>query len=130
MRLSRAGNPLCSQCTRLAATLGNYHLSNGYLSSLAYCQRHAPQDALPLHVGLELEPILDTMLYWRIPITLEEVERRYNMPAGPAQPWPVTREEMQDALAKINPGRFVTCTSLQNRRRGEDLERASEESEA
>jgi len=116
MRLSRTGKPLCSQCRRLAVALGNYHLSNGYLRSLAYCRQHAPQDAIPLHVGFEIEPILDTMLHWRIPITLDEVERRYHMPAGNAQPWPVTREELQDALAKINPARFVDRPTLAARR--------------
>src|SRR5260370_29771940 len=114
MKLSRSGKPLCSQCQRLAVALGNYQLRSGYLVSLAYCATHAEHvsDAIRLQVGYEIEPVLDTMLYWRLPITFEAVMQRNLGAPGTSNPDPVTADEVQDAMAKINPARVVGRPSL------------------
>lgn len=120
MKLSPTGKPLCSQCQRLAVVLGNYHLSHGYLRSLTYCEKHAASmlvpDAIRVEVGYEIEPVLDQMLYWRLPISFEEVWKRIQMPRGTSNPNLVTADEIRDALKKINPERFVGRPGLEARR--------------
>src|SRR5260370_8056801 len=115
MKLSRSGKPLCSQCQRLAVALGNYHLRSGYLVSLAYCATHAEHvsDAIRLQVGYAIEPVLDTMLYWRLPITFEA-----GMPAildapSTSNPNPGAADEGQNPLAKIKPARVVWGPSVE-----------------
>jgi len=56
------------------------------------------------------------MLYWRLPITFEAVMQRILDAPGTSNPNPVTADEVQDALAKINPARFVGRPSLEARR--------------
>src|SRR5260370_29906074 len=116
MKLSRSGKPLCSQCQRLAVALGNYHLRSGYLVSLAYCATHAEHvsDAIRLQVGYAIEPVLDTMLYWRLPITFEAVMQRILDAPGTSNPNPGTADEVQEALAKINPARVLRRPSLES----------------
>src|SRR5258708_14236974 len=117
MKLTRSGKPLCSQCQRLAVALGNYHLRSGYLVSLAYCATHAEHvsDAIRLQVGYEIEPVLDTMLYWRLPITFEAVMQRILDAPGTSNPNPVAADAGQDALAKINPAPFLGAPSFETR---------------
>src|SRR5260370_35473867 len=107
MKLSRSGKPLCSQCQRLAVALGNYHLRSGYLVSLAYCATHAEHvsDAIRLQVGYEIEPVLDTMLYWRLPITFEAVMERILGGPGTSDPNPVTEDEGKNPTGKVQPAR-------------------------
>src|SRR5260370_32630895 len=114
MKLSRSGKPLCSQCQRLAVALGNYHLRSGYLVSLAYCATHAEHvsDAIRLQVGYEIEPVLDTMLYWRLPITFEAVNQRILGAPDTSNPNRGTPGRGKISLAKEQPPRVVGRTSL------------------
>ena len=126
MKLSPTGKPLCSQCPRVATQVGNYHLTNGTLASLCYCDKHAAHvpDALPLRVGLAVEPIIDTMLYWRMPITADAVYRlsrnikhKVSDTTDPAEFYSASYDEMASALTIINPARFVGRPSLEARAR-------------
>src|SRR5260370_21933407 len=118
MKLSRSGKPVCSQCQRLAVALGNYHLRSGYLVSLAYCATHAEHvsDAIRLQVGYEIEPVLDTMLYWRLPITFEAVMLRVLDRPRTANPNPAAAGGVPNPTAKINPARFVGDPTFESAR--------------
>src|SRR5258708_22470918 len=118
MKLTRSGKPLCSQCQRLAVALGNYHLRSGYLVSLAYCATHAEHvsDAIRLQVGYEIEPVLDTMLNFRLPITFEAVMQRILGAPRTSNPDPVTAGEVQDHPAKDKPARVVRPPSVESPR--------------
>ena len=124
MKLSPTGKPLCSQCPRIATNTGNYHLTNGTLASLCYCNKHAAHtnDAVPLRIGLAVEPIINRMLYWRMPITAGAVYRlsrniknKASDTTNPAEFYSASYDEMVSAVATINPARFVGRPSLEVR---------------